>query len=435
MDAADLKRFYNRCQPSEALEPDDDRNVDFDADPNLPRGVVWVDQLYRPIALSDTPVMLLFSGLPGTGKSTELRRLARRLADPAATNLLPVVVDAESVLDLTSPIDVPDIIATTVAATERAVLDAEGRNQPPGYLERLWLWMTTTDVELSKLSLGVGEVASLEMEMKARPTLREQIRKTVARNFTEFVKQARAELTALQERARALGRTGVVVIYDSIEKLRGLSTNFAEVLASAEAVFGGGAPYLKLPVHVVYTVPPALAARAIAGLIFMPMVKLHGRDDARTPYHPGMQMLRELVRRRIPDAALAKVLGPEVEARASELIRSSGGYPREIVRLLRNLLLSGTFPVERHAFDRVLNDVRTEIRQIVPSNAFAWLARVARDKFLTIENEEHRIAADLMLSNNVIMRYRNDDEWFDLHPAALEIPGVQAALARLGADG
>lgn len=43
-----------------------------------------------------------------------------------------------------------------------------------------------------------------------------------------------------------------------------------------------------------------------------------------------------------------------------------------------------------------------------------------------------RQIADLMLSNNVILRYLSDDkDWFDLHPSVCEIPGVAEALARL----
>lgn len=431
---ADLKRYYNRCQPAEPLEPGDDRNVDFDADPHRPRGLVWVDRLYRPIQLADAPVMLLFTGLPGSGKSTELRRLAQRLASEQGTNLLPVVVDAEEVLDLTNPIDVPDIIATVVAAVERAVLALEGKSDSPGWLGRFWDWLAGTDVELKKVSLGVGEIAKLDLELKARPSLREQVHTVIARNFTAFVDRAREELVRLEERARASGRRGIVVIYDSIEKLRGLSTNFTDVLASAEAVFGSGAPYLRLPVHVVYTVPVALAARSLARIIFMPMIKLHNRDTPAVPYAPGVAALREMIRRRVPDEALLEVLGPQAEERVGALIQLSGGYPREVIRLLRSVFLVGEFPLDDGEFKRVLNDVRTELRQVVPADAFEWLARVAKDKFLTIETEEHRAAADLMLSNNVIMRYRNDDEWFDLHPAARAIPGVLAALARLERD-
>jgi hypothetical protein len=39
-----------------------------------------------------------------------------------------------------------------------------------------------------------------------------------------------------------------------------------------------------------------------------------------------------------------------------------------------------------------------------------------------------------MLSNNAVLRYLNDRDWFDLHPAVREIPGVAEAIRRRKAD-
>jgi hypothetical protein len=36
-----------------------------------------------------------------------------------------------------------------------------------------------------------------------------------------------------------------------------------------------------------------------------------------------------------------------------------------------------------------------------------------------------------MLANNAILRYLNDKDWFDLHPAVRIIPGVEAEVLRL----
>ena len=74
-----------------------------------------------------------------------------------------------------------------------------------------------------------------------------------------------------------------------------------------------------------------------------------------------------------------------------------------------------------------MGEVRDAYRKIVPADAFPWLARVARDHYLTIENDGHRQAADLMLQNNAVLRYLNGGDWFDLHPAVHQIPGVEEA--------
>ncbi len=74
--------------------------------------------------------------------------------------------------------------------------------------------------------------------------------------------------------------------------------------------------------------------------------------------------------------------------------------------------------------------MRDDYRKIVPADAFEWLAKVATKNYLTIENDNHRQAADLMLQNSAVMRYLNGGDWFDLHPAVREIPGVQEAIAK-----
>lgn len=435
MDFADRKLYYNRCDPAEALAPDDERNVDLDADAvggYRPRGVVWVERLASEIELSDTPTCTLFTGLPGSGKSTELRRLMAHLSKPDGMHLLPVLIDAERMIDLTTRVDIPDVIAAIVYATDEVVLTAEGNAHAvpaaEGYLTRLWHWLTTTDVQLGRGELSVADAGKLVFELKTRDSLRQRVRRTVAANLTTFLGQARDELVALEERARALGYAGLIVVLDSLEKLRGISENWHDVLASAEQIFGRGAPYLRLPVHVIYTVPAALVARQQQGIEFMPMVKLRHRDGQ--PFAPGVATMRKLVHQRIPAPVMVHLLGDDAQARLDELIMASGGYTRELIRFLRALVRERSHPLSQEAFERVLNELRDDYRAVVPAETFDWLAQVALDKYLTIHDDDHRASADLMLLNNVVMRYTNQRDWYDLHPVVYDIPGVAKAIAR-----
>ena len=186
------KRYYNRCDPNESLAPGDDRNVDLDACCNEPvRGIRWVERLAGRIELSDKPSFQLFTGLRGSGKSTELRRLTARLERADGAHLLAVYIDAEEVLDLTNPIDIPDIIASILFETEKRLLDAEGkdaeRSMQEGYMIRLWNWLTKTDVELTKTEFSIpGGGAKLVAEMKKTAT-------STAVTLEEEKRQAREE--------------------------------------------------------------------------------------------------------------------------------------------------------------------------------------------------------------------------------------------------
>jgi hypothetical protein len=72
------KLLSSLCDPKTALAPDDPRYVDLDA--AGARGASFGDGLASRIELSDRPVMQLVTATPGAGLSTELRRVAARLA-------------------------------------------------------------------------------------------------------------------------------------------------------------------------------------------------------------------------------------------------------------------------------------------------------------------------------------------------------------------
>lgn len=433
MDLPTQKKYYNRCHSSEALPPDDERNLDIDRyGPERVRGANWVSRLASAIELSDQPVCQLFTGLPGSGKSTELRRLALRLKDPQGANLLPVIIDGDSSLDLTNEIDIPDIIAAIMLGVEKAVLEAEGSDPATaletGYFARLWTWLNTTEIELTKAEFAIpGGGPKLVAEMRSRPALRQRVRATLATHLSSFLEDAREELLRLETRAKNNGYKGLAIIFDSLEKLRGSSQNWSDVLASAERIFSSGAPYLKLPVHVLYTVPTALINRQLfKEVLFIPMIKLHDRDGNK--WAAGYAAARELVRLRVPDEIAREVFGELLEARIADVIRWSGGYPRELVRLLQSALGSDSLPLSENDFQRMFNELKDAYRKVVPADAFAWLAGVAHERYYTVEEEKHRQIADQMLLNNVVLRYLNGNDWYDLHPAVAEIPGIQQAL-------
>jgi hypothetical protein len=447
MDLKTLQTYYNACNPEEALDPEDPRNVDIDAagsEDGRVRGDNWVRRLAREIELSgDNPVCKYFTGLPGSGKSTELRRLAARLRSKEANraNLLPVIVDAEDVLDLTAEIDIPDIMTALVYGTEREVLKAEGKDPKAalteGYGQRLWHWLSRTDIRVTSAELGLkGEdvvEGKLVAEMKTRPSLRKRLRETIAAHLTSFLREIRDEFVLLNERARKAGYSGLVVIFDSLEKLQGTSSTWAGVLNSAERVFASDAPYLQLPVHVLYTIPAALTRKLNVDVHFLPMIKLHNRDGQI--FEPGFEAARAIVRKRLPDEVLAELLGEAFELRITALLEWSGGYPREIVRLLQKILEIEDGNVTEAELKRILSRAGNAYRMLVlGGGGVDLLARVAVNQSPILETEAEREAFDRMVSNNVVLHYMNDEDWFDLHPAVHEIREVKEAIDRLRAE-
>ncbi|HET9625165.1 MAG TPA: hypothetical protein VFP84_27545 [Kofleriaceae bacterium] len=437
MELAQRRKLYNACRPLEVLNPGDPRYVALDqlGDPShRVRGEDWVASLASAFELSDEPVRMLFTGLPGSGKSTELRRLAKYLEDPKRANLLAVTIAAEDVFELSYPIDIPDILFAILDGVERELLAREGADprqaMSEGVFRRIWNHLSRTDVELGKGELSVPELGKLVIEMKTRPSLRARVRAAVGNHLTRIIEETTEELNAMIGRAKQVGYAGIVVIFDSLERLRGVTTNWGDVLDSAERVFSGGAPYLRLPIHALYTVPTALVSRRrFEQVRFMPMIKLHDREGR--VFAAGVDAASEIVTHRVPEAALRELLGDQLERRMRKLIEWSGGYPRELVRLVQSMIAIDRWPLSDSDFARVLNEVGDQYRKLIPASAFPWLAQVAVDRYFTLENDEHRSIADQMLLNNVVLRYLNDKDWFELHPAVREIPGIAHAIHAL----
>lgn len=432
------RRYYNRCSPREFLEAGDERYVPVDElspddESQRVRGEDWSGKLVRRVLLSDKPVCELLTGLPGSGKSTELRRVAKSLKQDH--KYLPIVIDAEEVIDLASEIDIPDIIIALLHHAERGVLEAEGKDPEDAGKDPFWARIKGVLRSISVEVKGTAEVelpfVKLAAEMKYQPSLRDRVRKAVADHVKVFLEEAGRDLLRLNARVETLSYRGLVILFDSMEKLRGTSTNYRDVLSSAEQIFQGGAPYLRLPVHVFYTVPIELISRRRFETVdIMPMIKLHTRSAEE--FAPGFAAARQIVTRRIPLDVLSRALGAgELEARLHQLIAWSGGYPRELVRMLQRIMAAEKFPLSEAAFRRVLNEIGDDYQNSIPTSAFPWLARVALDKQLHLEDDDHRRTADILLSSNAILRYLNDAAWFDLHPAVRQLPGVKQEIDKL----
>ncbi|MCP4345319.1 MAG: hypothetical protein GY795_07315 [Desulfobacterales bacterium] len=435
MDFKTRKKYYNLCNPYEYLEPEDERNVGLDAfgdqEGRSVRGFNWADRLMQEIMLSGKPVFKLLTCLPGSGMTTVLKRLAKQLFDRDGADLFPVFIDAEDIIDLASPVEAADIILAVIYSVERSILAQVGgpreKALDEGYFKRFLNWLENTDPAMGKGDFTIPSPGRLVFEMKSRPGLRQRIRNTVTSHFATFMTDAENELkTNNYHVSRKFSQNGIVVIFDSFEKLKGITSNRNEVFESAEKLFSGNAPYIRLPVHTLHTVPPGLCTR-IPGVDFLPMIRVYDRDNE--PYEPGIEAVRELIRRRLPDNILEEMFGSEAEERLDRLILRSGGYPRDILVMLRECIIQNSYPILNRTFEQIIARIADGYLTTIPEQAFDWLAKIAKSKTLFIKDEDHKKLVDLMLADCSVFRYLDDDAWFDLHPAVYQIPGVQKAIA------
>jgi hypothetical protein len=413
MDRTTRRRFYNLCDPEEALDGSDPRCVDIDVLPGGVRGVRWAETLAHGLELSDRSVCELFTGLPGAGVTTELFRIAARLRDQQGANLLVVHIDAQEVLDLSNPIDTPDVLLAVLQRTEEAVAAASG-TPAKEQLRSLRRWLAAAEPDERPAE-----------NLRANPDARARFRARADAELSRFVGEVRDELIVLNERARRLGRSGVVVLLDGLEKLRGMSTNRREVLASAERVLVRGAPATTLPVHVVLTTPPALVLRLDGPVHFLPMIAVADREGRLR--ESGHTAAMEIVRRRVPEEVLVEIFGAKTSAEHLErLIDASAGCPRDLVRLLRDCIVAQ--PLHEAEFRRILAEAGEVHRSLVPESTIPLLAQIRRTKALGPNGPMERDLLERMVSDGLLVRYQDSDAWVDVHPAVRRILGAGAAI-------
>lgn len=242
--------------------------------------------------------------------------------------------------------------------------------------------------------------------------------------LSRFVEAVHDELIVLNEQARRMGRRGVVVLLDGLEKLRGMSTNRRDVLNSAERVLVRGAPATTLPVQVVFTTPPALALRLEGPVHFLPLIAVADREGRR--HAPGHAAAMEIVRRQVPEEVLVEIFGEATWPEAVErLIGASAGSPRDLVRMLRDCIAAQ--PLREAVFRRILTEVGERHLSQVPERAIPLLARIHRAKALSPTAPEEHVILKRLLTDGVLVRYQQDGEaWVDVHPSVCRIPGVTA---------
>jgi len=423
-----LRDFY-RALADRPLEPDDGWYVDLYHDPALAPADP-VQQLATGIEWADGWSTQLFSGFRGTGKSTELRRLRAQLQRDPNTRV--VLCDMSETLNLSTPVAIADFLIAVAGAfgdalrTDEVLLGADP--SLPTYWERVVGFLTRSSIDLRGLSLRSPDgVVGLQANIRQDPTFRDRLRERMEGHLGALVDDVHDYLArgvaALRERWGT--QTRVVLLLDSIEQIRGTTIGTAEgVYASVEALFGNHAASLRFrDLHVVYTVPPWLKIRSpgIAGVYgnmqLLPCVRVRTRDGRPDPV--ALDALERLVRRR---GDWKQLLGER--ERLDRLVLASGGYLRDLFRLLQSVLRLARdrpLPVTDDVIDNALAEVRSSYLPL-PRDDARWLAEIQGSQSTGLA--VHQAGPDRkslyhlsrFFDTHMVLCYRSRSEWYDVHP-------------------
>ena len=179
--------------------------------------------------------------------------------------------------------------------------------------------------------------------------------------------------------------------------------------------------------HIVYTIPPYLTSlapglgRQLGGTLACTLPSVHVQTKDSNPDPNGLKIMRQLVEKRYPQWH-AIFSEPQLDI----LAKASGGDLRDFFRLLRDALVkaarpgaSGGIPVQATIIEQTINHIRREMLPIA-SRDKEWLCKIADNKKANLESIEELPDLARFFDTNLVLNYRNGDDWYDVHPLLKE---------------
>lgn len=432
-----LKRIYQQLQDA-PLQPGDPRYEPVYEHPGCEDPIAL---LQRSIQFADIESLNLFSGFRGSGKTTELFRLKKKLEE---LGYVVLYSDALDYINPATPIAISDLLIILAGAFSDALQEMHIDLRTETFWTRFWNYLTKTDVNLKEIGMksevGVDPVKAgtdLKLELKTAPSFRRKLSDALIGRIGEMHEEVKAFFEDGFKAIRAA--TGedkkVVFIFDSLEQIRGSLSNEQEVTRSVELLFSIHLRLLEIPyLHVIYTVPPWLKfVLPGTNMVVLPGVRLRNNDSQRTRCEPGIQAIRGLVQKRFHTDGLDRFFGPSPFSRADRPIELCGGHFRDLLLLLRQTVLrANTLPVSDDAIESAILRVRSNFLPISFEDA-NWLAQIAETRATVLQNtgplEVSRLTR--FLDSHIVIYLRNGDEWYDVHPLVRdEVANIVGANGR-----
>lgn len=389
--------------------------------------------------------LFYFTGQRGTGKSTELRRLAHLLRQKPsgqkfATQVF--IVDVLSYLNDSHPLQLNDLLLVIALGLADQLFADSGKNLLSESVGKRFVEWLGTEVELKEFSVRGSKFTFKQKQQSVLKRIqefdlaRQEKLQAECRDFIgEMARFAREHFEA--ER--------VVLIVDSIERLRGVGAAATEMFDLIIKVFDGGFDKLRLPeLQTIYSIPPYLPYLSNVGnfvqvftlasvRVFEPpsRARRHARAD-------GVAAMREVVSYRYP--RWDRILTPGALDR---LITRSGGDLRQ---LLRRFLLDvadqcyyalDRLPLEPE--DRIIETVldrhRIQFEQLVVGDEYPLLKIIADRNAVEMPKRADLPTVARFFDIRAVLNYRNGIDWVDLNPLLWPLIDRYAAASQSAGNG
>lgn len=397
------------------LSPDDPFYVPYLTGPGDP-----IAHLAQQIEWRDAAGIYLLSGHPGCGKSTELRRLKNVLEERECSVFL---IDMLGYMNMSTPVEVTDFFLSLVGAIAEAVGRKYERDLlVEGYFTRFKNFLHTR-VTVDEIGLEAG-FSSVTASLKNDPTFRQAVQERLRGHLTALLREAHDFIAGVVDSIRRWEEDvdrKVVLLVDSLEKIRGVGAGATAVHDSVRNLFYTHADSLRLPLHVIYTLPPYLIPLAPGmgaqlGTGFYTIPSLHVfHKEARDPDPEGIEIMRTILDKRF--ASWNEVFSGE---QVQRLAVSSGGDLREYLYLLSFCLIEAganrrALPLGNDVIEAAENFVRRSMLPISDIDK-EWLRRIAQTHEANFPSIEDLPSLARLFDTKLVLNYRNGNDWYDVHP-------------------
>ncbi len=449
--AETLKEIPACITPLEPLEVDDPRYVDLgDA-----RGTKELTRFRYLLESCDAAqsryAQIAFKGHRGSGKTTELRQLEKKLGH--RFTFIHISIDES----LYNDCEYSDLLLWLV---EQLVIECDklSVNLDKKLVETIIEWFTEKsqedvdrlkkEIELSAEISSEAKVGvywlSLKMLSRLKSLItgsherRHIIRREIQRYAGDLIDRVNLLLDNAKQNLVKSGKTpDLVIVQDNLDKI---NPNVARQL------FIDSSDLLKkLRAHTIYTVPAAMLLSPhnidsfFESSFTMPMVKPKQKNGS--DYGPGLTGLKNIIAARIDIDKL--FTSHQVVSYAAKI---SGGRLRDLLRLVRYAQLDaqadGSTKISKKNVEDAAIKSRLNFETLLqpPGAYMPLLAKLAATKEFPVVNENQasyastddarKFFADL-LTMGAVIEYNGECTWYDIHPVIHSIESFKHALKKI----
>ncbi len=433
--ATTLRQAYRNCSPA-PLRPDHPWYVDLgparggDLKPSILKRFQFKDA--GTPGQSDTWMRMLFLGLRGSGKTTEIHRLTAELRHKYEV----VYLEANTELNA-SEFDLSELILSVAVGVERHMREYVHQPLPADALLQLQSWFA--EVTHEKIDERVAQLqvqAKLAAEVTSTPakyfasvlgmlkrtsTQREKVVAQIRKYPSELVSLANQLIAVAHEHLD--GDRELLVVVDNLDRYNP---------ETVDACLCAGVEHLRsLDLNLLLTPPVNLLLNPrseplnnlyITEFMFTPALR-RPADPPDVVKDPGRALFRQALSKRLD---LDAVFDP-LDAVLDQVLQYTGGSLRDLMEHLREACVIATGPRLTPAdIDTALRKRSGVIRDQVQLSGMA-------DVLVQIERT-HRLSpghnALQLLYRRWVLKY-NGEEWYALHPYTRLLPEIAASLGEI----